>query len=66
MEVNTNQFEFSHGRKPRGRGNWGFEFRRSPNEDHLTFWHMGTYSEAKRAAVREAKACGAWTVVVLP
>ena len=26
MEVSTTQYEFSHGKKPRGFGTWGFFF----------------------------------------
>lgn len=28
MKFNTSQFEFSHSRKPKGFGVWGFEVRR--------------------------------------
>jgi hypothetical protein len=27
IEITTTEFEFSHGMKPSGRGNWAFEFR---------------------------------------
>ncbi len=64
MRVETGTFEFAHGRRPRGRGNWAFELVRE-NCHTLTVWHMGTYSEAKREAVRQAKECGASYVVVL-
>jgi hypothetical protein len=50
--VSTTHYVFAHGREPRGRGAWAFTF--DYHRDEL-FWHRGTYTEAKRAAVAEAR-----------
>jgi hypothetical protein len=44
--IDTTGYEFSHGRKPRGYGFWGFARVGHPGEE---FWTTGTYTEAKRA-----------------
>jgi hypothetical protein len=53
VEVRTSEFEFSHGRKPRGYGNWAFEF----GADDMRFY-AGNYADAKAKAVKDAKAAG--------
>lgn len=65
MRVETSTFEASHGKAPRGLGNWAFEFVKF-NCHPLTFHYMGTYSAAKAAAVKEARLDGADFVKVLP
>ena len=49
VDFDTTQYEFAHGRQPRGRGGWAFQEgdRRSTSP---LFWANGTYSEAKRQA----------------
>ena len=69
--VDTTQFEFSHGRKPRGRGLWMFELQsghrdNGPREQWTPCRPALTYTEAKRVAVRTARKRGAHTVAVLP
>lgn len=61
-EVRTEQFEFAHGRRPRGRGIWAFRLTGRPDP----FWATGTYTDAKRAAQDEAARIGATRVEVLP
>lgn len=52
-EVNTYQYEFSSGHKPRGSGSWAFSTRRSASGgDKDIFWYNGSYKEAKAAAQR--------------
>lgn len=63
VEVNTRDFEFSHGRKPRGSGSWAFFFKRDDDVSNA-FWAQGSYTEAKKAAIAEAKRRGARTVFV--
>ena len=67
VEFNTNEFERSHGRQPRGRGGWGFvayEFSRANNYlDHVK-WFNGTYQDAKRQARAAFAAEGVMEVVV--
>lgn len=50
--VETRAYEFSHGRKPRGYGDWAFFFE---NDATPRFFH-GSYSEAKKQAVAAARA----------
>ena len=59
MRFSTIEFEFAHGRRPRGYGHWAFELRaigglllgkiQAP---------VGNYSEAKRWAVAQARQVG--------
>jgi len=49
MEINTNQFEFNHGKLPRGAGNWAFADNRNPKPEQI-FWFNSNYRDAKRAA----------------
>jgi hypothetical protein len=52
----TWQFEFSHNRKPRGRGSWAFELRQG---DEGVKFFQGTYTEAKSQAAAWAKSVAA-------
>lgn len=61
VEVSTTNYEFVHGRKPRGSGRWVFEIEGFP-QCPATF--TGTYTEAKRAAVTQATHLGAQRVSV--
>lgn len=59
IEFFTNEFEFSHGRMPRGRGSWAFEFpddkapwfARDPHDNCYSL----LYVDAKKFARAEAK-----------
>lgn len=53
IEFDTREYEFSHGRKPRGHGLWGF---RRPGSQEIT-WLTGTLSEC-----RAQLAAGRWVV----
>ena len=48
----------AHGHTPRGRGCWGFHMGSSRNMDNLFWAPQGTFTEAKKAAVKEAKRLG--------
>jgi len=68
MQVSTTEFEFSHGRKPRGRGHWAFYFGfrgivGGTVEPAFAPGEM-TFTQAKRWAISEAKKSG-WTRVVV-
>jgi hypothetical protein len=47
------EYQFSHGRKPRGVGGWAFQRATGPYIRHKTFgpiyWKRGTLSQAKNA-----------------
>lgn len=49
MHFNTTHFEFAHGKKPRGTGNWAFGTQPCTPVEKC-FFVSGTFSEAKKAA----------------
>jgi hypothetical protein len=61
MEVNTREFEFSHGKKPRGSGFWIFFF-----DNARTFTFAGKYGDAVRAAKIEARQQEVYEIKVGP
>ena len=64
---NTVEFEFSHGRKPRGTGYWAFSTSRNarPGTDDI-FWFQGSYKAAKAAAAAHFRAAaGAAAVIII-
>jgi hypothetical protein len=70
VDFDTRQFEWSHGRNPRGYGYWAFELREG---DEGIKWFKGIYADARRQARAWAKAAataagyaGDLTVEVLP
>lgn len=50
----TADYEFCHGVKPRGVGNWGFFFHPSRKIEDVWFF-FGSYTDAKKMAAAEAK-----------
>ena len=62
LEVKRDNYQFSHGRKPRGRGNWAFKLIPSGE----VTWFQGFYTEGIKEARRMAKRKGDWAVEVLP
>ena len=68
MRTETTQFEASHGRKPRGFGNWFFEVVGTDGNGSfltVTVEASGRFTEAKSRAVREFKRdCGQVETVV--
>jgi hypothetical protein len=63
--VYTHRYESSHGRTPRGRGLWIFwlEWLCSPTR---AFQFTGSYGEAKKAVLAEARKEGAISIHVMP
>lgn len=61
-EFHTRNYEFTHGRKPRGFGSWAFTFE----DDETVWWAPAprTFAEAKKAAVAEARKRSARHVTV--
>lgn len=57
VHVNTNEYQFSHGKQPRGHGSWAFFFVRT-DDVNQAFWFYGTYADARKAAADEAKRRG--------
>lgn len=62
VSFSTSQYQFSHGKMPRGTGMWAFEFA------GVTVFAPGTmsFAEAKKWATAEAKTRGVSTVKVMP
>ena len=60
MRADTNQYQASHCKQPRGWGLWVFQVG---GEE---FRYGGFYSEAKKAAFQIARTRGERVVVVLP
>ena len=53
VEISTTDFQFVHGRQPRGKGTWAF-FIQGMGGD--IFWVRETnYAEAKKKAIAKAK-----------
>jgi hypothetical protein len=60
-EINTSEFQFSHGRLPKGRGSWLFDMIRQ-GEKVETYWARAddgqmsmTYAQARRLALYRAE-----------
>lgn len=57
VSYSTSQYEFAHGKKPRGSGYWAFFFDGERNSD-TAFWFNGPYGAAKEAAKKWAQSKG--------
>ena len=51
MEFVVDYYCMAHGKRPGGRGMWGFSTKRNPVDEDI-FWTYGGYGEAKAAARR--------------
>jgi hypothetical protein len=65
IEIETTDYEFSHGRKPSGFGSWGFAYRRDADFGEI-FWVYGSYLLAKQIARQRARTERQPTVHVMP
>lgn len=68
IDINTSEYEYAHGKKPRGQGSWAFCPRQNYMEpyylDHCV-WFTGLYSEARKQAVAHfSKQAGNPVIVV--
>ncbi len=59
----TTDYEFSHGKKPRGFGSWVFFSDRSC-ETEFCWVHQSTYANARKEANRRAAEAGVDTLYV--
>ena len=64
VNVTDAGYQFATGKAPRGRGRWAFDLTSGPSAEPGTFWYVGHYSDAKRAAVAFAAARGFYSVEV--
>jgi len=62
VRVSTTEYEFVHGKKPRGTGHWFFYIKEGAVE--ASIWMTGTYSEATHGAKKFAKNIGATEIKV--
>lgn len=66
VTVDTGPYERENcdfiGKKPRGRGSWAFQI----GEGDPWLSHSTTYTEAKKAAIAEARSRGVGVIRVLP
>ncbi|MEW6657201.1 MAG: hypothetical protein AB1424_00945 [Thermodesulfobacteriota bacterium] len=60
VRVSTGQYEASHGRLPRGWGRWAFQIGEQIE------WFAGTYTEARKLAIKQAQQEGVSSIEVLP
>jgi len=64
VEVRTEEYEFAHGKAPRGSGQWIFDM--GSGATHHAFSYYGRFTEARKAAVKDAKVHGYTRVEVGP
>jgi hypothetical protein len=57
-------YTFTHGKAPKGIGGWLFGLGRNGSWTEISYF--GTFTEAKKQAMREARALGCDTVTVQP
>ena len=67
ISVSDSSYRMSLGRAPRGTGNWAFSIgsREAFNDVTKAFWHNGSYTEAVKAAKKEAQKRGKTIVYVM-
>jgi hypothetical protein len=70
LKFYTDEYVFSHGKTPRGRGSWAFcPVSKAPRNDYLdhTFWSPSmTLSEAKKWLAAQVATTGYSHWVILP
>jgi len=49
IRFSVNGYRFAHGKLPRGKGHWAFEF------EGETYWFNGTYTEGKKFMAQKVK-----------
>jgi len=66
ITVRTSEYQFAHGKLPRGRGSgrWAFWMGRDTSDIDKALWFPGTYAEAVKQAKRMAQELGYMTVTV--
>ena len=68
IEVETIEYERSHGKRPRGWGSWGFTFETVTYRDASEVWFapVSTFGDAVKAAKAEAQRRGARMISAQP
>ncbi len=62
--LSTARYAFTNGHPPKGYGAWSFGLCRTEAGAWTEFRYTGQYSQAKKAAMREARSLGCSLVVV--
>jgi hypothetical protein len=52
IEINTNEYQFAHGKKPRGYGYWAFFF----DSSHTPVFIADNWGDARKRALAYARA----------
>lgn len=65
LEVNTNKYQFAHGKKPNGNGMWAFKLSGHQIEQDAWTPNAMNYGDAVKWAKEEAKKIGATRIDVL-
>ncbi len=58
MQIHTILFESSHGKRPRGEGNWAFTINARNERVHPMIWAHGTFTEASKIAKQKTRDLG--------
>lgn len=61
IEISTTDYQFSHGKEPRGTGQWAFIFDGNYDEP---YWAYGSYTQASNDARKLAVAKGFTKIAV--
>ena len=64
IEVSTSDYQFAHGKKPKGTGHWAFFMGRDTGDISKAHWFDGKYGEAKRQAQAKARELGIGIITV--
>ena len=64
IEVSISDYQFAHGKKPRGTGHWAFLMGRDTSDISKAHWFDGKYGEAKRQAQAKARELGIGIITV--
>ena len=69
MEINVNKYIASHGKQPRGYGQWAFcpaEHYNSDNYIEHTMFYTGKYTETKKSATAYFRSHNVQVIIVCP
>ena len=64
IEVRTNEYRGSHGKEPRGFGNWAFWMGRDTSDINKAHFFNGNYGDALKQAKAKARELGVGTITV--
>lgn len=62
VRINTNRFQASHMKSPKGRGMWAFEDK----DRNIVIMKSGSFAEVKKMAIAKAKEIGLFEIFVSP